>query len=228
MNGQPINGATLRTYSATTTGDYSVFVTNTTTNCGKMSIVQTINTFLVPTVATIAAQGPIAIPTGGSVTMAVTNPNANFNYQWYSTNTAIAGALNTSYTASAAGTYRVKTVNGPCTSAYSNSIIVTITPGQVNMVDQDLNILEGAKEMIVFPNPTNQGLVTIEYEMENDGMVDISIFDINGRLIFIQGQDLTSGSQIITLNVDKLNEGMYTVVLNDGKNVQYGKLIKTN
>ncbi len=211
LNGQAINGATSRTFSATSTGTYAVSVTNTTTNCGRLSTASTINSFTAPTVATIAAQGPVAIPAGGSVALAVTAPNPNFTYQWFSTNTAIAGAVNTTYTATAAGTFRVKTKNGPCTSGYSNSIIVTVTPGQTNMVQQDLNVLEAATELKLFPNPVNNGHATLALDLDQDAEIVISIADLTGRTVFSTQVNLSAGNQLINLDASQLAQGTYLV-----------------
>lgn len=227
LNGQPINGATARTFSAITSGTYAVSVTNTTTNCGKLSVTRDINSFTAPTVATIVAQGPTAIPTGGSLTMNVVTPNPAFTYQWFRTNTAIAGAVNTTYSVNTAGTYRVKTVNGPCSSAYSNSIIVTIAPGQTNMVQQDVNVLEAAPKMNLFPNPSSNDEVYVEFTTENDNQIEISIVDMTGRVVFSKLESLQAGDQFLQLNINELSEGMYFVNIKDGEASRVAKLVVT-
>jgi hypothetical protein len=124
LNGTAIGGATATTYSATTSGNYTVAATLTgCTSAQSSATAVTVNA--IPITPTITAGGPNIFCAGGSVTL---TSNAASGNQWYNGATLITGAINTTYTATASGTYNTKvSVNG-CTSAASNNITVTANP----------------------------------------------------------------------------------------------------
>ncbi|MBK9637014.1 MAG: T9SS type A sorting domain-containing protein [Bacteroidetes bacterium] len=124
-----ITGATDSTYTAYTSGSYKVKVTN---SCGfKTSTAQTVTIHPLPTIA-IAANGPVAFCTGGSVLLSSTG-DVGLTYVWTKNGTAIAGATSSNYTAGATGVYAVIATNGfGCTST-SNTITVTVNNTQANI-----------------------------------------------------------------------------------------------
>ena len=76
--------------------------------------------------ANVTPAGPTAFCNGGSVLLNA-NTGAGLSYQWKKNGTNIPGAIAASYTATAAGNYKV-VVSGPCGSATSPKITVTINP----------------------------------------------------------------------------------------------------
>ena len=129
----PLPGATNATYTAGTTGSYTVSVTNGN-GCTATSaaIVVTVNPY--PT-ATTTASGPTTFCSGGSVTFNAAT-GTNYTYQWSNSTGPIAGATNSSYTASPTNpsntialtvNYGVTVSNGFCT-AQSTPVTVTVNP----------------------------------------------------------------------------------------------------
>jgi len=126
LNGNPIGGATNNTYSATASGSYTVKTTdgNNCTSAASAATVVTANPL--PATPTITPGGPTTFCTGGSVTLTSSAASGN---QWFLNGNPIGGATNTTYSATASGSYTVKTTDGNnCTSAASTATVVTINP----------------------------------------------------------------------------------------------------
>jgi Metallo-peptidase family M12/Fibronectin type III domain/SprB repeat/Reprolysin family propeptide len=123
LNGNPIGGATARTYSAAGNGNYTVRVTSGT--CNSTSSAITVNLTTPPTAGATAA-GATSFCAGGSVTMNA-SPASGYNYQWLLNGSPITGAVSASYTASATGNYSVRVFATGCES-FSPAISVTARP----------------------------------------------------------------------------------------------------
>jgi poly(3-hydroxybutyrate) depolymerase len=128
-NGTAIPGATGMSYTASTSGKYTV----TATAAGPCSTSSADVTVLVLPIAdspppTIFSSGPTTFCEGGSVTL--TLMNSAVSWQWYQDGIIIPGALSSTYTASTSGFYRVTYVTGgPCsTSIVSYPVQVTVNP----------------------------------------------------------------------------------------------------
>ncbi|MEJ8758243.1 T9SS type A sorting domain-containing protein [Pontibacter sp. H259] len=137
--GTIISGATGSTYTATTSGNYTVTIINpeSSGSCASVASVPvtvTVNTR--PTASISAGAGNTTFCQGGSVLITATPTPASpaapgtYSYQWYNAGTAIGGANSSTYSATASGTYYVIITNtsGNCSSAQSNSIPVTVNP----------------------------------------------------------------------------------------------------
>ncbi|HSU28928.1 MAG TPA: M12 family metallo-peptidase [Chitinophagaceae bacterium] len=119
-----IGGATSNTYTATSTGTYSVLV-----SAGACNVTPSvaITEVAVPT-ATIIAGGATTFCSGGSVTLNATT-GAGYTYQWYNNAVAIGGATNSSYSATTSGSYTVRVSGGTCQSTSSATVVtVNTTP----------------------------------------------------------------------------------------------------
>jgi hypothetical protein len=129
QNGANITGATASTYTAGTTGSYTVVVTNTTTGCRDSSSATVVNVGNPPS-SLITPNGNVVLCTNGSVTLTAT-AQPGLSYQWYNGTTAIGGATNPTYTATASGTYTVEvsiTSAPSCKSQGQNNAVLTLTP----------------------------------------------------------------------------------------------------
>ncbi len=122
-----ITGATNINYTATTAGNYTVVVYNSS-GCSNTSIVSAVTISPTP-VATITASGSTTICSGANVVLSATAPGAGDTYQWYNGTTAISGATDASYTAGTAGTYFI-TITTPagCSGTTVSGIAVTVNP----------------------------------------------------------------------------------------------------
>jgi hypothetical protein len=131
VGGNPINGATGSTYSATQNGSYTVVVTNS--GCSSVTSTATIlNITNPPSAPAISASGSTTFCSGGSVIL--TSNSATGNH-WFLNGSPIAGATNSTYTANSTGNYTTtRTISG-CISAPSNtiSVVVNQTPNAPNV-----------------------------------------------------------------------------------------------
>jgi len=124
LNGNPIGGATNQTYPATATGSYTVKVTdgNSCTSAASNAVSVTVNPL--PATPTITPGGPTTFCAGGSVTLTSSAASGN---QWFLNGNPIGGATNTTFPATASGSYTVKTTDvNSCTSAASAATVVTV------------------------------------------------------------------------------------------------------
>ena len=80
----------------------------------------------IPTlIATITADGPVAVCTGKSVTLKA-NTGAGYTYQWKKAGVNIAGANQSNYTATLGGYYSVVVTDAFGFTATSETVIVTV------------------------------------------------------------------------------------------------------
>jgi hypothetical protein len=122
-----IAGATSSSYTATTTGNFYVIVTNPATGCSTTSTPVAVTAGAGPN-STITPQGTVAGCQKGSVKLqAVAQPG--LCYQWNLNGTPITGANSDSYVATAAGSYTVTVTI--CAQTTCNS--TTTTPTVVNL-----------------------------------------------------------------------------------------------
>lgn len=123
--GAPITGATNASYTATAAGSYRVIITNATTGCSDSTAATTTVTVNALPSAAATASGALTFCSGGSVVLTGTS-GSGFTYQWFDGSTAIAGATNVAYTASAAGNYKITVTGGGGCQATSSVFAVSI------------------------------------------------------------------------------------------------------
>ncbi|MAV58718.1 MAG: hypothetical protein CMG07_02065, partial [Candidatus Marinimicrobia bacterium] len=76
-----------------------------------------------------------------------------------------------------------------------------------------------------YPNPFNPE-TTIDYSVKSAGMVELSIFDINGRLVStLWNGELSTGSYSSTWDATSQPSGLYIAKLKSGNTVQTSKLV---
>ncbi|MAP66076.1 MAG: hypothetical protein CMF80_00035, partial [Candidatus Marinimicrobia bacterium] len=76
-----------------------------------------------------------------------------------------------------------------------------------------------------YPNPFNPE-TTLDYSVKSAGMVELSIFDINGRLVStLWNGELSSGSYSATWDATSQPSGLYIAKLKSGNTVQTSKLV---
>ena len=134
VEGTPLAGETGQTLLVTKSlidahsvnGSAHFTVTVTENSCTATSAPKLI-TVLTPGTPVIIAAGPTNFCTGGSVELDVTIDS--LPGQWYLNGSAIGGATNSSYVATASGSYTfINTFYVSCPSDPSNAIVVTVTP----------------------------------------------------------------------------------------------------
>jgi Secretion system C-terminal sorting domain len=77
----------------------------------------------------------------------------------------------------------------------------------------------------VYPNPiTSNANLNVEFASESRGVVDITLMDVSGRIIFQNKYDATSS--LINIPTQDLASGLYIVKVLNGLNVNIQKIIK--
>ena len=119
-------GAISNTFTTSSADDYWVEVANAS-GCSATSATATVVVNALPP-ATVAAGGSTLFCSGGSVTLDA--PVGTYDYQWYNGATALAGATNANYTASATGNYTVKVTDlaTGCSATSTTGVGVTVVP----------------------------------------------------------------------------------------------------
>ncbi len=185
------NGNTSPILVATSTGVYSVTVTNSTGCSGS----DTIFLNYVPPIEVNLGNGPIL-----GIGQAVIDAGAGFNaYQWST------GATTQSITVGQSGSYWVRTTdtNG-CKDA--DTVQVQLAPNGINTIQN--------KFARIYPNPT-QGILKIDLINSSLEIESVSITDLTGKIVRTMStgsqynvSDLNSGMYFITLTtVDgKINQ----------------------
>lgn len=129
LNGSTINNATTDTYTAYTSGNYKVIVTNSCGNKTSNVITVVVNPLPIPV---ITANGNTSFCLGSSVTLAV-NYEVGTTYKWRKNGVEILNATSTTYDASVTGNYTVLATNSYGCTSISNAINVTANSTTANI-----------------------------------------------------------------------------------------------
>ncbi len=132
-----IPGATNTTYTVTASDTFRVLVSKANTGCQQMSAKTYIAINSNPT-AGITTPGGAVIACGSMILTGVTN--FGDTYQWYKNGTALPGATQSTYTATASGTYMVniQTASTTCNTNSSN-LVLTINPNPSSTISEPNN-----------------------------------------------------------------------------------------
>ena len=140
LNGNPIGGATLKTYNATASGTYTVTVTTGgCTSAASAGAIVTVNP--IPATPTVTPGGPTTFCTGGSVNLTSSSAAGN---QWLLNGNPIGGATNQTYNATASGNYAVTVTTTGCTSVPSAAKTVTVNPNPNATISAPASVVSGS------------------------------------------------------------------------------------
>ncbi len=114
-------GATTQSIEASTSGSYTVRVTNSN-GCSATSAATTLTVNNYPA-ATITAGGPTTITQTGNVVLSA-NTGSSLNYQWIRNGVEINAATASSYTATTGGSYTVKVSNAAGCETLSSAMVI--------------------------------------------------------------------------------------------------------
>ena len=75
--------------------------------------------------------------------------------------------------------------------------------------------------LVIYPNPAvGEAFVTLE----NAGLNEVSVYDLQGRLVSKQSVDAQVGEQV-RVSTEMLNAGMYFISVSNNSNVTTAKLV---
>jgi PKD repeat protein len=196
LNGNPINGATSQTYSASAAGTYAVDVTNSDPcNGAGMSANTTVTTLTAPT-----AGFTWGVPVVNQYQFTSTSANATI-YAWDFGDLSSSSAQNPVHIYTANGTYTV-------------TLIVTGSNGCTDTTTQVINFVSGVEEvatlsaMTVYPNPAND-VVNITFNMNSGSDVNVFAYDMTGKVLVNENQDLVAGTTNVQYNTSEWANGTY-------------------
>lgn len=86
--------------------------------------------------------------------------------------------------------------------------------------------VETSVQATLFPNPFTT-TITIEYVMEQEGMVEITISNLAGQVVMYQKAQSTVGNQRVELNVSELSEGTYVCKIQTATGTEEIKIVKS-
>lgn len=162
-----------------TAGTYKVRVKNNATGCISVwSNEITVTETPTPTAPAISAQGPTTFNVGGSVALVVAPTTPGGTTVWSN------GQTGGTIVATTAGTYTAVTVVGTCTSAVSNSIVVTVNRTSPDlMVTNTQTISAGTYYDVTITSTgdlTLNGNLTVEGTLTIDGTLNTNCNTVDG------------------------------------------------
>ena len=193
-DGANISGATSTTYTPTECGSYSVRASYPNA-CQRLSALYDYNNINLNVSITAS---------GNTLTASVTDGTL---YTWFLDGNIISGATANTYTATEAGTYRVRVVKSGC-PASSPDFVFTPTTG----VDEALS-----NRLQLFPNPVNNVLrLAFDYTL---GKATLRIVNTQGQVVKTFVRTSNSSQFKTDLDVSNLTPGTYIlqIILEDGR-----------
>ncbi|GIV41208.1 MAG: hypothetical protein KatS3mg034_0518 [Vicingaceae bacterium] len=94
----------------------------------------------------------------------------------------------------------------------------------------DLNVTVGMEEkpsndnFKIYPNPAKDAF-NISYLSKENNTISIEIYNNLGQLIYRKPYNLIKGKNVLSMNLENLTSGIYTILINDQENIKTSKLI---
>jgi len=207
------NGATTQSITVSTSGNYSVTVTNASGCVSDPSVAIPVTVSPQPAVQISAAPYTRLLPGLSTTLTANVTPPGTYNYVWMKNGVIIPGALGTTLTVhlDQLGSYSVQVTNaGNCSNTSS---IVSISDS-------------ASVKLFILPNP-NRGQFDVIYHSAMANMHSLRIFDSKGALAFRNDYPITGPYQPMRVDMRNAGKGTYVVSLfnNSGKRVASGKVV---
>lgn len=210
------NGATSQSVTISTTGNYSVIVTNAS-GCSATSSATAVSVSPNPTVSISADPYTSLYPGLQTSLTASASPSGSYNYVWHNNSAVVPGATSASITGinlNNLGSYTVTVTNAtglPC-SKTSNAVVISDS---------------ASSRLFIFPSPNN-GQFTVSYynEAAND-VYTLTITDSKGALLYQKTNTVSSSYQMIPVDIRRHGGGLYIVTLHNkaGKKIATGKVL---
>ncbi|MDA0882597.1 MAG: PKD domain-containing protein, partial [Bacteroidetes bacterium] len=168
LNGTPI-GSNSNTLNATSTGSYTVEVSNST-NCTATSNSFNLGLAALPTV-TLTGGGAYCAGDFTTLTAVASTPSGTIsNYEWYNGGSVVANGPSNTYNASSAGTYSVIVSNSAGCNAQSNPINVAAPTNSPNVsISGNTTICPNGTTTLTGTVATGSGSI-VNYEWFRNGV----------------------------------------------------------
>ena len=119
-------------------------------------------------------------------------------------------------------TYTVTATASICGCKGYAAVVVTVN----NCLSGIETLQEDGIKTFVYPNPVND-LANVEFNLENQGNIQLSVFDQLGQKVYFSDEYRPAGRQKISLNTSSLREGIYFLrVSSDGQNGAVYRFVK--
>ena len=218
-NGTNISEATNVSYAATTSGSYTVAVTNSCGSATSSPVAVTISSSAPPKPGSIS--GPSSFCTNqAGVVYSIAPVSSATSYFWTVPTGAVvtAGQGTTSITVTfgnKSGNVKVGAGNGCGFGAYQQKKVTKNCreEGETTAADNEIS---------VYPNPS-AGDFIFEFPNKINEEISIAIYDITGNIVFSGN----TGSTKFTVPGSRLAPGIYSAVISDKENKKVFRLIKT-
>jgi PKD repeat protein len=204
------NGATTQSIQVTTTGSYTV----TTTNADACAGVGASDAVSVAFTATPTAAGSFTT-NGNIVTFSNTSTGAS-SYSWDFGDFTNSSASAPVHAYAVNGNYQVvlTAINGNCTDTTVLNVAITVS----------IEELMGLSNLTIYPNPASETAV-ISFDNTLGNSFDIQLIDQLGRVIMSQNGVQASGSNLVTIDLTNLSDGLYSIQLTSNQNTISKRLI---
>jgi len=190
LNGTYISGATTSSYTASSSGNYTLYENNGT--CGTLSAPVSVSATAIPQ-AIVTTPGLATFCPGNTVTLNANTGNG-YTYQWLLNSSTITGATTGTYTATAAGNYSVQVFSGPGCSRTSSLFPVSALPAPASVITPagstgicpggtavlDANVLPSVTYQWNMNNTALPGAISAVYAASTAGSYTLSVTAQNG------------------------------------------------
>ncbi len=207
------NGATTQSITVSSTGNYSVVITNASGCASNASNTIPVSVSPQPAVSISAAPYTKLLPGLKTTLTANVTPPGSYTYVWRKN-----GAIVSSATAATLevnldqlGSYSVQVTNsGSCTN----------TSALVNIADSV------STKLFILPNP-NRGQFDVIYHSASTNTHTLRIFDSKGALVYARAYTITGPYQRMFVDMMGSGKGTFVVALfnTNGKRVASGKVV---
>ena len=204
------NGDTTQSIEVTSTGSYTV----TTTNVDACAGVGASDAVTVTFTATPTAAGSFTT-NGNIVTFSNTSTGAS-TYSWDFGDFTNSSASAPVHAYAVNGDYQVvlTAINGNCSDTVIFNVSITV----------GVEELMGIANVLVYPNPTSAD-VFVSFDNQNGNAINIEVVDQLGRLVYTNSATQMIGFNTIGLDLSRVSDGMYSVLLHSGNNTITKRII---
>ncbi len=86
--------------------------------------------------------------------------------------------------------------------------------GMASSVEDLVNTL--SFEFMLYPNPTKANIINVRYDSKSDGLVNVNIYDLEGKLLKRHQEYVRIGELNFSIDVSSFSKGSYIIQLEDG------------